>query len=69
VRVQRASVVEQKELVLSASLDRFDARAPERATASWRNPSAQCRMEYVDMCNRLADRRCAQPTDSALDLW
>ena len=68
MRMQRAAVVEQKQLMLAAALDGANSRAAQRTQPCRRQLPLERRMQQRHLRDRLACRGAPQAANSTLDL-
>jgi len=72
MRVKRAAVLEQKELMLPSALHRTDARAAKRAKLRRSQTASKRWMKHLEPLDRFSCGGGAETTDGAFDfrkLW
>src|SRR5689334_9072445 len=67
--MQRPTVVEPNELMLSAAFDGEDTGVLQRPECGGRYSPRQTRVQQPDECNPLPSNRLVKSTSRALDFW
>ena len=69
MRVKDSAILQQEQLVLSASLDELDASASYRAETRGRQAPPKRWMKKCDTGDGLPNGSATQPANGVLDLW